>query len=431
MEIYFPAEFFLNTWNFILAWGWIVPPVLLWPLFLRAWLWWRQEIWESQQKYIVLEIIPPPEIDKPFKAMEQIFNNLWSIYSSLGIKKFANKWWKGRKMYYFSCEIASLGKTPHLFIRLLAKHRDNTEASIYSQFPFAEIREVRDYTENMPWHVPNKDWDMYGFDVKLIKSDSYPILTYKSFEEKSDVNREEKRIEPMNTLLEGFDKLKPEEQIWIQIRTEPTTPDESDYLKRGRVLINKLSFRDKKTGKQNEEKGFIPPEMKLTPKEKEDVTAIEDKLGKQMFKTNIRCLYFGKKDIYDRGRRTIVEQYLSSFSSRDLNAMKKLSKTKTRIYHFFIKRRLFIRKRRIFRRFLLREITCYPKKGYNFAFNTEEVASIYHLPINVRNIGTSMPRVLSKKYEAPKDLPGQVILSPYEQPENNTAASNAPKNLPV
>lgn len=431
MEISISSEILTNIKRFIAAWGWALPPILLFPVFLKAWLWWRREIWESKQKYIVLEIVPPPEIDKPFKVMEQIFNNLWSIYSSLGIKKFVNKWWLGRKMYYFSCEIAYFENMPHLYIRLLAKHRDNTEASIYSQFPNAEIREVKDYVENMPFNVPNKDWNLYGFDVQLTRPDCYPILTYLSlFEEKTDVNREEKRIEPMSTLLEGLNKLKPEEQIWIQIRAQPITPKDDNYMRRGKALVNKLSFRGKKK-KQNDETSFIPPEMKLTPREKEIVKAVENKLGKQMFKTNIRCIYFGKRDIFDRGRRTIVEQYFSSYNSQDLNAMKKLSKTKTRIYHFFIKRRLFIRKRRIFRRFLLRETTCYPKRGYTFAFNTEELATLYHLPINIRNIGTTMPRVSAKKFEPPKDIPGQTVSSPYEYADSTTAKISAPTNLPV
>ncbi len=431
MEVFLPQNLLIDTWQFITAWWWIAPPILLFPLFLKSWLWWRREIWESKQKYTVLEIIPPPEIDKPFKAMEQIFNNLWSIYSSLGLKKFINKWWLGRKMYFFSCEIVSIGKVPHMYLRLLSKHRDNTEASIYSQFPQAEIREVRDYIENIPFNVPNKDWDMYGFDVKLTNNDLYPILTYMNFEEKTDVNREEKRIDPMSTLLEGFDKLKKDEQIWLQIRAEPITPGDNNYMKRGKALINKLTFRSQqKKNDQQKSDGFIPPEMKLTTREKEIVTAIEKKIGKQMFKTNIRCLYFGKKDIYDRGRRTIVEQYLSSFASRDLNAMKKLSKTKTRIYHFFIKRRLFIRKRRIFRRYVLREITHYPKLKGNFIFNTEEIASVFHLPIDVRHIGTAMPRILAKKYEPPKSLPGQTLDSPYTY-QNTANETRMPGNLPI
>jgi len=54
------------------------------------------------------------------------------------------------------------------------------------------------------------------------KPDAYPIKTYTQFfEPRADTSVEEKRIEPLNTLLEGLNHLKPEEQIWLQFRMMP------------------------------------------------------------------------------------------------------------------------------------------------------------------------------------------------------------------
>lgn len=390
--------------DIFLAWWYILPPLILLPLVPKAWLWWRQEKWESKQQYIVLEITPPPVVEKPFKAMEQVMANFWSIYSSLGLVKIISKWVKGRKMYYLSLEIACIQNQTRMYIRILKTHRDTIESAIYSQFPDAEIKEVYDYTESVPFQTPFGNWDLYGFDEMLTKPDVYPIKTYASFfEEKADQNREEKRIDPINALFEGLSKLKNNEQIWLQFRIEPATNNDNNYLDRGKKLIDRLTYRTAKK-KSTEAESFLPPEMKLTSKEKENVNAIENKISKQIFQTNIRCIYFAEKSDYERGRRTLAEQYFSGFSTQDLNSMKKWKKTKTRIYNFFTVRRLFVRQRNMIRRFVMRETPLFPKRNGIKIFNTEELATMFHFPINssyfMNTMGSS-----SKKGGAPADLP--------------------------
>ena len=46
------------------------------------------------------------------------------------------------------------------------------------------------------------------------------------------------------------------------------------------------------------EKEVIPPEMKLTPGEREIITGVEQKMAKRGFRTNIRFIYLGKKDVF-------------------------------------------------------------------------------------------------------------------------------------
>lgn len=390
-----------------LAWAWILFPLILFGLSIKIWLWWRQEKWETKQNYVLLEIIPPPENKKPFKSMELFFSNVWGIYSSLKLVKIINKWIHGRKMYHLSLEITNIDEQIHMYIRARAEHRDTIEAAIYSQFPNSEIRAVRDYIEEIPFHTPNKKWNLYGFDLKLNKPDVYPIKTFSSFfEERSDPSKEEKRIDPIVVLFEGLKRLKPDEQIWLQIRIQPTTSRESNYLERGRRIINKLTFRDQKPPTREEKKeSFIPPEMKLTAREREIVKAIETKISKPVFKTNIRCLYFGRREIFQRGRRTLAEQYFNGFNTTDLNSAQKWSKTKTRIYNFFVKRRLFFRKRNIFRRYILRETPLFPKnqEEKTFILNTEELATIFHFPVEAEHLGSFVSA--DKKAEAPYNLP--------------------------
>lgn len=390
-----------------------MPLVVLWYPFWRAWLWWRRELWEVKQKYILLEIIPPAETLQPLSAMEQILSSIWGVYTGIeGIYHLKKKWWWGRKLYYFCFEIASMGPYPHLLLRIMKTHQDTVEAALYSQFPEMEIHEVDDYTRYISQNVPSKDWQVYGLDEMPVKPDVYPIKTYRMFfEERPEMMKEEKRIDPLATLLEALAKLREKkEALWIQIKAVPVTANDSDYMERGKRIVDELVHRAEKRPSRTKEgmkagEAFIPPEMKLTAKEKEVVKAIDDKIAKPAFRCNIRLLYFGHPDIFTMGRRTLGEQFFNSFSTRDLNAVKKWRKTKTRIYHFFVKRRLFLRRRRMFWRYVLRETPLYPRKGGTFILNIEELATIFHPPIITRALGTFLPRVGARKGEPPAGLP--------------------------
>lgn len=388
------------------VWWWIFPPFILLPLFLRAWLWWRRELWESNQKYTLLEIIPPREVLKPFSSMEYVFTTLWSLHSSTeGIRNFRKKWLMGKRCMYFSIEIAGIGPTPHFFLRINSEHLGSVRAAFYSQYPDMGFREVTEsYDKGVSWDIPDEKWDMYGMDIVPVKSDIYPIRTYSQFFETRPDSKEEKRIDPINTLLEGINELKDDEQLWIQMRVEPVTGRESDYMERGRKLINKLVYRTGSKGRMPNE-GGIPPEMKLTPRERDVVKLIEDKIGKYVFKTNIRCLYLGRRGVFNSGRKALAEQYFAGFSAPDINMLMKWRKTKTKILHFLIKRRLYLRKKRIFRRYILRETALYPRRSPEFILSTEELATIFHIPVAAGSIGASMEKAESKKSSHPIDLP--------------------------
>jgi ATP-dependent DNA helicase RecQ len=57
------------------------------------------------------------------------------------------------------------------------------EAAVYSQFPEAEIEAQPDYSRAIPADVPNKDWELFGWDYKMTKDAVYPIPTYERYVE--------------------------------------------------------------------------------------------------------------------------------------------------------------------------------------------------------------------------------------------------------
>lgn len=353
--------------------------------------------------------------------MENVFASLWPLYDAPNWKE---RWIKGEFLLSLSFEMASIEGVPHLFIRTPDFYRNTVESSVYSQYPDAEIEEVPDYTEQVPDDIPNREWDLWGTDYEMIKPDVYPIKTYSKFFEERPETKEEKRLDPMANLLEGLAKLKEGEQIWIQILATPVT-NETGWIEKGKKIRDELVGRETEEegsksiirevielillGPQEEEEeeseGFLSPEMKLTKGEKNKVAGIEEKIGKYGYHCNIRFIYLAKRDVFFKPNIKLPLSFFTQFSTQDLNAMKPWGKTITKVTYFFPDRRVYGRKRRLFRMYKDRYPPLYPRPGGRFMLNIEELATIFHFPGREVAPAPFMKRTEIKKGEAPPGLP--------------------------
>jgi hypothetical protein len=425
-----------TIWAIIKNWWWIFLPLLLYRPFLFCWLWWRKEKWMFSQKKALLEIKMPKEVLKPLRAMEQVFSSIWG--NVFDPADWWEKWVDGKGLDNIQLEILSLGGVPHFYIRCSKDRRNAIEASIYSQYPDAEISIADDYTKYVPRDVPNKDWELWGTDYELVKPDVFPLKTYSKFFEEKTEAKEEKRVDPVATLLEGMGKLGPGEQLWVQIDIIPITSTGKeaeggyDFVAEGRKVADKLAKRPEKaqaksilggvadlliTGKPLEEEvereePLIPVEMKLTPGEREIVAGVEEKVAKRCFKSYIRFIYIAKRDVYFGGAKGIPFGFFNQFCTENLNTLKPWPRTITKIKRYpildFIRaRRLFVRKRGLFFRYVSRFAPLFPKRAQKgvFILNTEELATIFHFPGRMVAPAPFVPRVESKKGEAPPGLP--------------------------
>ena len=59
----------------------------------------------------------------------------------------------------------------------------------------------------------------------------------------------------------------------------------------------------------------------------------------------------------------------------------------------------------MFRNYIRRYTPFYPRKGGSFVLNTEELASLYHFPSKMAAPAPTIPRVVTRKREAPPGLP--------------------------
>jgi hypothetical protein len=429
-------------------WWWFLLAIVLWfPVKFFYLFWLRWEVWYPKTKWILLEIKPPKEILKPFKAMENIFSSLWG---TIDIPNWREQWCEGMLPLggglWFSFEVASFGGKVHFYLRCPEKFRNNAEALIYAQYPDAEIFLADDYTKNVPQNLPNKEWNLNGEDYQLKREDAYPIKTYlKFFEEKPEQPKEEKRIDPMDFLLEAFSKVSSEEQLWLQICCIPITNGLIPWATRGKEIRDEIAKRKKpkkeksmiqeaieilifgppKETKSTEETE-APLEFKLTPGEKEILIAIENKISKHAFNTFIRTVHLWKRDKpYLAGKHLAIRSYFMQFATEHLNSIGYLGTTRTRIHYILPSRRVYVRQKRQFRNYIKRIPSYFPRldgkppfliklrilgesKGPGLGkstmiLNIEELATIFHFPSKVIVPGVSY--VETKKAGPPLELP--------------------------
>jgi len=426
-----------TAWQIIKNWWWLPLSFILWKPFIYHFLFWRNQDWLRRQKKILLEVKIPREVPKPIRAMETVIASIHgAVYHP---PDWWEKWVDGQFQLSVNLEIASIDGKTHFFVRVGSAYRESVESALYSQFPDIEIVEADDYTKYVPYNIPNKEWDLWATDYRMAKDDHHPIKTYPEFETEHEV-KEEKRVDPVAALLEAMAKIKTGEQFWIQISIVPIAIDEEAipnaiaWMAEGEKLRDKLARRKEKTtdqkpiiqeaaeilitGKQEEpkeeEREIIPPEMKLTPGEREVIAALEKKISKPLFETTIRFIYLGKKDVWFKPNFRLGFSFFNSYMTLNRNGLLAYGKTLTKIHKSWFlplnsirPRRHYLRCRKIFRNYIRRFPAYFPINPRNtkFILNTEEVASLFHFPTEVAAPAPGAPRVEAKKRGEPSELP--------------------------
>jgi len=441
------VSFFL--FQILHSWWWFFFPILtffLWKIFYFWWINW-EVYYPRAFRWILLEIKPPKEVLKPFSAMEDVFTKLFGI---IDVPCWRERWCGGLPFIcgggYFTFEICSFGGEIHFYMRIPDFFKNTAMATIFSNYPDAEIFEVEDYTKKVPKDIPNEKWDLYSEDQVVAQKDYYPIKTYSMFFERETEEKraiEEKRLDPMNQLLEALSRFSSGEQAWIQIGCNPIVEVTYPLVKEAKKEIDRLARRASPpapksmpqevfqtlvvgpTGKAEKPLELIAPELRLTPLEREILTAVENKIKKPLYETWIRILYLCKKDEpHFYGNYKLIRGYFEGqFMTAHLNRFAHFGGTRTRIHYWFKRRRLYLRKRQRFREYLERLPAYFP---WNFKgdpppfikmifyrvgpgrrsvslLSTEELATIFHFPI--KPVVPTLPTVEVKKVGPPPTLP--------------------------
>ena len=404
---------FSNYW-------WLILPYPLWYMFSMLWFEYvaayAPDSWLASFKWTMFEIIPQRDDERGPKPMEAFYTGLSGVTAS---PNTFDKWIKGAYVQdFFSLEMVGAEGKVHYYIRLMKKYRNMVEAQIYAQYPEAQIIEVEDYCSNFPKIIPNRKWDLWGTDFEFTKPDPYyPLRTYDKFEE--DITGE--AMDPMSSIIEVLGALSKGQHIWLQYVIVPIP--EGDSIKAGEVLVNKLKgkavaeskgllgdlmevFSNLFAGmsgvvefKTVAKKDELPLETRLSPKEKEILTAVEDSVGKNNFRTKMRMIYLGERDGFDKSYVGTFIGALKQFNDMNMNQIKPEDISKTYGKIFFTEGIAAHRKRKIFNRYRNRN-----RDGANIVLSTKELATVYHFP-NISVKSAAIAQTTSRLSVAPANLP--------------------------
>lgn len=371
----------------------------------------------------MLEIKPPPDVQKSPKIAENIFSGLHSAY--IKPLTWKERFFKGALQPWFSFEIAGNGGEIGFFIRVPEGLRNLVEVQIFAQYPDAEIKIADDYVNSLPEYLPDNDYDLWGTELVFTKPNAFPIKTYPFFEEESGKD-EFKRTDPLAPLAETMSSLEPGEHIWVQLVIRATG---NDWFKESQVEVDKLIGKEPKIQRDALGKavdfidsflgGASAPEekkreefslMKLTGGQKFVLDQVEHKIAQLGFKAGYRFIYLARKDRFHGSHISAVTGFFKQFYLNNLNSFRpnKLSWTVAKGWFSWLfpsdkglgyKKQEFRRKRNIYRAYKRRDFV------YQFVIlSVEELATLFHLPgIGVK--APAFPRVEAKKGQPPVGLP--------------------------
>jgi hypothetical protein len=442
---------FYIMWTIFILGGWIpVTFIFLWGM-KRVWLEWRQDLWLAKRKYVLLAIDVPKENEQLPKAVENIFSHIWGGKASVD---WIEKWWKGKKQPTFGFEICSHGGYVQYYIRCEERLRDLVESAIFSQYPDAEINEVEDYSLKLKGlKFPNKEVDIFGTEFILKKPSYLPIRTYLEFEEKLAGEFKD----PLGTLLESLSKMRPEEDLWIQIVARPIG---NEWKEEGERYIKKVAGL-KSEGKPGiigsilgvpmgiisdalvHGSVVVPGEgavkktddaakfrmLMLTPDVKAQLEGVSEKISKSGYQAKIRVIYYAPLAVKNVGRVwATVKGSFALFASLGSNYLGLYKRCLTKGDYFW-ERMLWIngRKRKLLSRYIRRS-----GDGAPFSImNIEELATLYHFPVLTVK-APLVKKTESRRAEPPVYLPVS-SFTPGEIAANANASREQalPDNLPT
>lgn len=398
---------------------WIILPLPMYLMMREAWGEYRELMWVIKQKFALIEVRPPADIEKSPKIMEHVFTSLHDYTTPSRFEHYCG--WKPFQSKY-TFEIVSLEGVIHYYIRTPVAARNHVEAQIYSQYPDAEIYEVEDYVWKIPRNLPNAEYDVWGTAFQLVNPNpAYPLRTYKKFQE--EVTGE--MVDPMANLNEVFSQLKKGQYGWLQIVFDSA---DAGWYAQAREEMDRIA---KKTNKNtdgvftkvgqgigliigNVFRSVVGAEMvmpekaaseeysffKLTPAEQELLKVMQERVAYNGYNCLIRYVYISKRETFSKplGVASVIGS-LKAVNDSNYNSITPDNRTKTFAWYFFEQPRLEYRKRKIVNDFRGRDFA-----GLRYVLNAPELATIYHFPSKTVKAPT-VQRVEAKKGEAPFNLP--------------------------
>lgn len=384
-------------------------PIVLGSIFASVWMRMIRAHFINNIDFVLLEIKLPRDLKKTPLAMEIALNGFY--------QKAQGKWpdwvFLGKVRNWFSLEMVSIEGDVHFFVRVnRSLHKDIIEAQLYAQYPNIEIVEVPDYTRYVDFKTgKDSEWDLWGLEYGLSKEDAYPIKTYVDFGMDREGIKDEEKVDPMTGTIEMLGAVGKNQQMWIQILIQPTKKrfhkegtlfGKTDWKESGERIIRKIS-ENRRVISSIEGAGNIITDV--SDPAKATTKAIARSISKLGFDCGIRGVYLAKKGTFNPSNIFALLGAFRQYSTNDLNSIEDKRPTSF-LYPWedFFEIRENPRRRRMFNAYKQRSWFYAPYKRKPFVLNTEELATIFHLPGAVAETPT-FGRIDSRKSEPPTNLP--------------------------
>ena len=396
-----------QIWSYLL---YVLPfaAVLLGGAYLwDLWLDYARSGYRASVGWTMLRVLPPPEVFRAPVAME-IF--LTALFQTGGEGTWLDVYWKGQSRATFSLEIASVGGDVRFYIRTPEKLAKVLETQLYSQYPGVVVEREEDYVDDVYYNSSKFDW--FANEYKLEKPDPYPIRTYVDYG-LLDEDKPELQVDPLAPTVEFMGAVPKGFQAWVQIIVRA---HKKEARKAGTLFGVEDSWQEaaKKEIQAVRDKGKIKvgdkEDVKPTKRQEFVIEAIERSVSKYGFDCGIRTVAVFPEGALD-AEKGFVKAGLGGafrqFNSLELNGFKsvnatsfdypwqswggKLAKMKKQMLEDYRNRSFF-------------GTSILGKDREVFVLNTEELATIFHLPSSAVSAPT-FGRVQSRRGDPPPNLP--------------------------
>lgn len=313
-----------------------------------------------------------------------------SIFAALGGLKADHgfKAWLYGESDVFAFEIVAMEKLISFYVTIPLKYQEFFSQQMHAQYPDAEMEDIGDYNMFNPQGV------VLGGYLKFKRGSAFPLNTYKGIE-----------VDPLNALTNALSKVPDGDGVAIQFIVRPTHHSwrESGMkivknMQKGMTMEQALKggheagwrdwFFSKEAAEKDKEK---LRERKMSAAETKMLEGIENKLSKAGLEANIRIV---ASSATAEAAQLALSNTIQAFGQYNIyeygNSLEKsIPSSKKGLVEAFI-----------FRTF---------SESYRLVLNTEELASLWHLPLSTSE-APNIRWMLAKMAPAPTNVPAEGLL---------------------
>jgi len=340
-------------------------PLALVALAIPLWFTFVRSQYVSSIPYTVIELKPGPETAKSAHAMEIVF---YALYYRTTIS-LASAVLLGQVRLPWSFEVYAHKGIVRFFVYLPTAHRAAVEARIRAEYPDVDIDEARDYSRELAFDPFSMRLDMREYS--LSKPDPYPIKTYVAYEEEKNPRF------MFNEFLEGLVSLGEHEHLFLSWIVMPHQRERRKWWQTPVDMLH--ADAESEITKIVGAHGNL---HELSSNKQVLVAAIEKALQKPSFDCGVRALYIAHRKEFNENRVNVLDTLLEQFNDPELNAFASYDPREQvgwPLSEAFIAAPILSMNylMNLYRR---RAFFNPPYYGRSFVLNTEELATVFHLP---------------------------------------------------